>query len=144
LKGQARQISQIALKLGVEGNRADVFALKAARASAALAGRDAVTEEDLVAAVQLVLVPRATTLPLPEHETKQTESSPPDDAAENGKSDLDVLDGESMAGSIEDLIIQAIDARVPNDSQPTRNRRIGRLVRGRSGITQRAVVMCAA
>src|SRR6266567_3587345 len=41
-KNHARQISQIAMKLGVEGNRADVFALKAARASAALARRIAV------------------------------------------------------------------------------------------------------
>ena len=38
-KEQRRQIALIAMKLGVEGNRADVFAVRAARANAALGSR---------------------------------------------------------------------------------------------------------
>src|SRR5262249_14253537 len=57
-----RRIANMAMKLGVEGNRADVFAARAARASAALSGSDQVTEEDLAAAVRLVLIPRSTVL----------------------------------------------------------------------------------
>ena len=110
-KNQVRQISQIGMRLGVEGNRADVFALKAARASAALAGRDAVTEDDLVAAIQLVLVPRATTLPSPSEETK--EQAP--DLEEANHREAGDGDRDSIPGAIEDLIIQAIDAQLPKD-----------------------------
>jgi magnesium chelatase subunit D len=110
-KDQVRQISQIAMRLGVEGNRADVFALKAARANAALAGRDAVTEDDLVAAIQLVLAPRATTLPSPSEETE--EQAP--DSEQDNHPEADDGDRDSIPGAIEDMIIQAIDARVPKD-----------------------------
>ncbi|HXU07604.1 MAG TPA: hypothetical protein VN743_01310, partial [Blastocatellia bacterium] len=48
-KEHRRQIALIAMKLGVEGNRADVFAVKAARANAALGSRKAVADEDIVA-----------------------------------------------------------------------------------------------
>jgi len=115
-KDQVRQISQIAMSLGVEGNRADVFALKAARANAALAGRDAVTEDDVVTAIQLVLAPRATTLPSPREETEiHNESSQPDNVEENSRPEVEDGDRDSIPGAIEDLIVQAIDARVPKD-----------------------------
>ncbi|HSE38632.1 MAG TPA: magnesium chelatase ATPase subunit D [Blastocatellia bacterium] len=116
-EAQVRQISQIALRLRVEGNRADVFALKAARAAAALAGRGEVSEEDLVAAIELVLVPRATTLPLQRDEEpkEQGESSRPEHAEENARSEVEELDSSSIARSAEDMIIETIDARVPKD-----------------------------
>jgi magnesium chelatase subunit D len=115
-KDQVRQISQIAMRLGVEGNRADVFALKAARASASLAGRDAVTEDDLVAAIQLVLAPRATTLPSPSEGTaEQNESSQTQNSEEDNHPEADDGDRDSIPGAIEDVIIHAIDARVAKD-----------------------------
>lgn len=67
---------QTALSLGVEGNRADVFAVKAALASAALAGRLDVDEEDLKLAARLVLLPRATRIP--ESEETKKEPKPPE------------------------------------------------------------------
>jgi len=109
-KNHARQISQIAIRLGVEGNRADVFALKAARASAALARRIAVTEDDVVVAIQLVLAPRATRLPSPSEETKEQAPDLEEDNHEAGDGNRD-----SIPGAIEDAIIQAIDACVPKD-----------------------------
>ena len=115
-KKRVRQIAQIAISLGVEGNRADVFALKAARANAALAGRDSVTEDDVVAAIQLVLVPRATTLPSAREEVeKEQDSSPLENSEEYNQPDSDDADRDAVTGGIEDLIIRAIDARVPKD-----------------------------
>ncbi|HKY05166.1 MAG TPA: VWA domain-containing protein, partial [Blastocatellia bacterium] len=58
-----RELSRSAVELGVRGNRADIFALRAAVASAALSGRTSVQDEDLLVAIKLVFMPRATSLP---------------------------------------------------------------------------------
>ena len=49
--------------LGIASLRAPLLALRAARAAAALAGRDRITEEDAALAARLVLGPRATQRP---------------------------------------------------------------------------------
>lgn len=108
-----RQIAQIAMRLGVEGNRADLFALKAARANAALAGRDAIEDQDIVAAIQLVLAPRATTVPREEEAVKtQPEASREDDRI-NQSENYD--SAESTSAGIEDAVIAAIDSHVTKD-----------------------------
>jgi magnesium chelatase subunit D len=110
-----RQISQIAVSLGVEGNRADLFALKAARANAALAGRDSVTDDDVVIAIQFVLAPRATMLPSQVEHKQSDEASPADRADEDSRPDLADSDRDLIPGAIEDAVVEAIDARVPRD-----------------------------
>lgn len=105
-RDQVRQIAAIAIELGVEGNRPDIFALKAARANAALAGRVEVKDDDIVAAVQFVLVPRATTLP-------QRRSQEPGSKWDESQREDEPED--SAIGPIEDSIIEAVDARLPND-----------------------------
>lgn len=54
-----RRLISAAARLGLEGHRLDLFAMRAARAHAALRGRGRVSEEDLETAAQLVLWPRA-------------------------------------------------------------------------------------
>ena len=58
-----QQIARVAMGLGVEGNRADYFALRAARAQAALNGRTSVEDDDLRVAIELVLRRRVTVPP---------------------------------------------------------------------------------
>jgi len=73
-----------ALALGIDSMRASLFAARAARAAAALAGSDTVEEEHIAVAARVVLAPRATRLPpspeQQEPEPPQEEASPPEPA----------------------------------------------------------------
>ena len=72
-----------ALALGVDSSRATLLAMRVARAQAALDGNNAVTEEDVSLAAQLVLAPRATRLPsMPEEEQTAEEEQQPEQQAE--------------------------------------------------------------
>ena len=83
-------LTRVADRLGITSLRAPLLALAVARASAALAGRDAVAEDDVRLAVELVLAHRAVQvpsdeeqeppLPEPEDDTPPDESLRPDDA----------------------------------------------------------------
>jgi magnesium chelatase subunit D len=59
------QVCGLAAAFGVESVRACLFAVRAAKACAALAGRDCVEAADVEVAARLVLVPRATRMPAP-------------------------------------------------------------------------------
>jgi magnesium chelatase subunit D len=129
-KERRRQIAQIAMRLGVEGNRADLFALKAARANAALAGRDSIEDEDVVIAIQLVLAPRASTLLA---EDAATRPGPSLHESEQQNKNQDRAD--SSSAGIEDVVIAAIDSRAPKDLlvvEQTRSRssRSGKRLKG--------------
>ncbi|NBT92995.1 MAG: magnesium chelatase ATPase subunit D, partial [Betaproteobacteria bacterium] len=138
-----------AMALGIDSLRASLFAARAARAAAALAGSDTVEEEHIAVAARLVLAPRATRLPpAPEQqepEPPQEEASPPEQAenpapepppelaqeAQDGTKNEDKDDADSQAPDPQELaerVLEAARAAVP----------AGLLARLKIGALQRA------
>jgi len=77
-----------ALALGIDSLRASVFAVRVARAAAALAGSNTVEEEHTGVAARLVLAPRATRLP-PEAPSPENEAENPPQEAEEAPQNSD-------------------------------------------------------
>ena len=124
-----RALAGSAQALGVAGLRPLFFAAEAARAHAALGGRDAADKDDLAIAARLVLAPRATQLPEMAQEdapqdTFENESedaaeadtpeagSPPPEAPEDKDDSEGALDDMQ---SLEETLIDAAKTAIPDD-----------------------------
>lgn len=145
---QIQQLSLLALKYGVEGHRVDLFAVRAACASAALSLRDAVEEEDLMLAARLVIVPRARDIPAaepdapppPEPETPERgpsqgepETPPPDlEAPEQEPSEEEEGEAEAATAGPPPLeqLFEAMASELPEELEEMSFRQVRR---GRSG-----------
>jgi magnesium chelatase subunit D len=95
----AKAIAGAAAMLGVVGARADLFALRAARAHAALRGVAGVDDAALAFAFRTVLAPRATRLPAPEPEAEQPEPSQQPRSSDVRK--------------LEDVVLEAVRTALP-------------------------------
>jgi magnesium chelatase subunit D len=103
----AATLTALAARCGIASLRAPLFALRAARGLAALAGRDAVSDEDLALAAALTLAPRALTAP----DGPPPEAPPPPDAADDEVSQQPEPPQEFDPQ--EDIVLAAVLAALP-------------------------------
>ncbi|MFH6784719.1 MULTISPECIES: magnesium chelatase subunit D [Methylobacterium] len=110
--GEAAEIvCGVAARLGIASLRAPLLALQVARAHAAFAGRDAVTDADLSAAIGLVLAPRARNWP---QDTGQETGQDTEDApAEPPPEEEGDRAGPTGPMGDEDRILAAVAASLP-------------------------------
>ncbi len=112
------------IAFGVPSLRIATLAVRAAKAAAALAGRDTVAKEDAELAAALVLAPRATRLPPTEDAPEEAEPEPPAPDTPEPPQPADATDtpppdeatpGKSEPMPLSDSVAEATKAAIPAD-----------------------------
>jgi len=134
---QLYAIAATSAALGIGSVRALIFANSTARTHAALNGRDQAIDDDIAAAVRLVLSPRATQMPQMEPLPPEPEDDQPqDNEPEDNNEDRNIEDID-----LEDIMLDAAAAAIPKhilDQIDGSARRGGKGQAGRSGQKQKS------
>ncbi|MCQ0989627.1 magnesium chelatase subunit D [Jiella marina] len=114
-------LCQAAAAFGIVSLRAPTLALRTARASAALAGRVQVAEQDVETAIRHVLAPRATRLPTPPEEPdhdplpdEETDDRDADTPPEQDRS-AELQPEAGLADPPEDMTVETTNMALPDD-----------------------------
>jgi magnesium chelatase subunit D len=114
------RLASAALALGVEGNRADLFAMKAARASAALCGRDSIDDVDIEIAIRLVLAPRASDAPPQQRIAPPVPERHGQEPRPQGQADGEsTKPTDDLPGPWDEVIVPSIETPLPDPLQLT-------------------------
>lgn len=113
--GVLQDLTLLAVRLGIDSLRAPMLALRTSRALAALSGNDEIDTDDLTAAVELVLAPRATRFPEePQDDQPQDDAPPPEPEPDGGEDDRG--EGQSLDElPLQDILLEAAKAALPAD-----------------------------
>jgi magnesium chelatase subunit D len=138
---QRAALAGLSLSLGIASARPMVFAQAAAIAHAALHGRTEVADDDLTAAVRLVLAPRA--LHVPTGEPESGEAPPPPDSppqsASDGEKDTETEQPMLTNRDLEEILIAAATAALPRHVLDQDAGRLGTRGKGRGGRAGKAL-----
>ncbi len=147
----AEALASTALALGIDSLRAVLFALRAARAAAALTGAETVGETEARLAAELVLAPRATQLPMPPESEAEDQPPPeappppppPDEEPEQPQDERDDQRPPDEIPELDDLILAAAAAAIPPgllaQLQLQRDRRSPGRGAGKAGAVQKSL-----